>query len=202
MKNFFIVNVVSGSIFQTQLNLKKDYLNFFKKLKYQKLKGGTNRTYRSLDNNLFEKHPKELKELKKLINTSLKDLIKNTYMYDCNFRLTTSWATKADSFEESEVHCHSNSWLSGVFYPQDNNTISFDNKDMGYFIGSPRERNQYNSRNINVSTHKNTLLLFPSHLYHRIPSLDLKGVTRYSLAFNVLPKGSFGVSDSDSYAIF
>jgi len=202
MKNFYSVDIISGSIFQTQLNLEKDHLNFFRKLKYKKLQGSTNRTHMSLDNNLFEKYPKELKELKKLVNMALKDLIKNVYMYDCNYRLTTSWATKADSFEESEVHCHSNSWLSGVYYPQDNNKICFDNKDMGYFLGAPREWNQYNTRNINVSTHKNTLLLFPSHLYHRIPSLDLKGVTRYSLAFNVLPKGSFGVKGTDSYAVF
>ena len=199
MKNFFALNIISGSIFQTQLNFKKDYLKFFKGLKYKQLQGGTNRTYISLDNDLFTKYPKELKEVKKLITVALKDLIKNTYMYDCDFRLTNSWGTKADSFEESAVHCHSNSWLSGVLYLQDNNTISFSNMDKGCFSGAPREFNEYNTRNINISTHKNTLILFPSHLYHRIPPLDLKGTTRYSLAFNVLPKGSFGSGDSQTY---
>ena len=199
MKNFIVQNIVSGSIFQTELNLEKDYLNFFKKLKYKQLPGNTNYTHMSLDNNLFQKYPKELKEIKKLIHMALKELIKNVYMYDCSFKLTTSWATRSDSFEESSVHRHLNSWLSGVFYLQDNNSISFFNKDTGGFLGDPREWNQYNTLTTNIKTHKNTLLLFPSHLYHRIPPLDLKGVTRYSLSFNVLPKGFFGSGDSQVF---
>lgn len=39
MKNFIVQNIVSGSIFQTELNLEKDYLNFLKNLNINNYQG-------------------------------------------------------------------------------------------------------------------------------------------------------------------
>jgi hypothetical protein len=64
------------------------------------------------------------------------------------------------------------------------------------FLGAPKEYNLYNSKGFDLTTLKNTLVIFPSHLYHRIPAVDLNGRTRHSFSFNVLPKGDFGVEDS------
>jgi len=195
MKKYRTLDIISATLFQTELNLKKDYLSFFKKLKYKR-SNIPRRTGISVEQNLFQKYPKELKELRKEITISLKEVIKNYYMYDCDFRITNSWATVANSFEGSEMHIHSNSWLTGCYYPQGNNTISVENVNNSSFLGDPKEYNLYNSKGFDLTTHKNTLLIFPSHLYHRIPAEDLNGKTRHSFALNVLPKGDFGVEDS------
>ena len=56
-----------------------------------------------------------------------------------------------------------------------------------YYIGNCNEYSVYPIKNL--------LLLFPSYLSHRIG--DYKGKTpRYSLAFNVVPIGEYGQSDS------
>ncbi len=41
------------------------------------------------------------------------------------------------------------------------------------------------------------LCLFPSYLRHKVEKNE-SDVTRYSLAFNILPKGRWNVQDSDS----
>ena len=59
----------------------------------------------------------------------------------------------------------------------------------------PREYNNYNSTSWTVPVQQNRLLIFPAYIPHRIMRNSGKKI-RYSLAFNVIPKGIFGWGDS------
>ena len=198
MVNFRNLDIISGSVFQTKLYLKKDLQMFFETLKYSSIDISDvgNMNHMTVDHQLMNTYKKDLKEIHKCIDNALEELIKNIYMYDCNFKIAASWATKTSGTQASDIHNHSNSWLSGVYYPQGNNKITFYNM-AGHFHTHPREYNMYNSRQYTLTTEKDTLLLFPSHVYHKIPPTQLNHTTRYSLAFNVLPYGLFGHRDSE-----
>jgi len=118
--------------------------------------------------------------------------------YQNNIKITNSWLTKTNINNYSHYHNHTNSFLSGVFYPNaDNSTaeISFMNFNTSSFKGSLLEKNFDNSDLIFIKPIKNLLVIFPSEIYHRIEKQkNIK--TRYSLAFNTLPIGEFGEADS------
>ena len=110
--------------------------------------------------------------------------------------MCNSWVTKTEPNGHGNEHSHSNSWLSGVYYPEDNNQsgirFSYENT---IFNNVPKEFNIYNSHTWTLDSEKNLLIIFFSNLRHRIlPNLSKQN--RYSLAFNVMPKGDFGWGDS------
>ena len=112
------------------------------------------------------------------------------------YRMCNSWVTKTEPNGHGNEHAHSNSWLSGVYYPEDNNQsgirFSYDNT---IFNNVPKQFNIYNSHTWTLDAEKNLLIIFFSNLRHRIlPNLSKQN--RYSLAFNVMPKGDFGWGDS------
>lgn len=115
------------------------------------------------------------------------------------WEITTSWLNKSMPGGWHDLHWHSNSMVSGVWYPKvpansgaicfhkershtnlwrDTLCIDFDNIT------------EYNSEAA-IMPELNTLLLFPSILNHSV--LDNKSNdARYSLAFNVFPRGIIG----------
>ena len=114
-----------------------------------------------------------------------------------NYRIFSSWLTKAAPNAFSDSHAHSNSWLSGVYYPKGDPGFSikffYDNKPP--FFTQPTEYNIYNSTERVIVPQDNFLILFFSQLRHQLmPNQSTKD--RFSLAFNILPRGKFGTGDS------
>ena len=89
--------------------------------------------------------------------------------------------------------------ISGVYYIETDNsdTITFTtpwpNKLTMYF--DTIEYNEWNSERWWYPTTKNSLLLFPSKLVHRVNRVESEK-TRISLAFNTFVKGRIGWTDS------
>lgn len=83
-----------------------------------------------------------------------------------------------------------------MYIPEDNeNTGIRFTYDNTIFNNVPKKYNIYNSHSWTLNNEKNLLILFFSHLKHKIlPNLSKED--RYSLAFNILPKGNFGHADS------
>ena len=78
----------------------------------------------------------------------------------------------------------------------DDNTapIQFVNPPSGVYV-SPSTDNEYNATDHVVVPSRGTILLFPSNIRHRVLK-NYSQYERYSLAFNVLPKGHVDVGDS------
>ena len=58
----------------------------------------------------------------------------------------------------------------------------------------PREYNIFNSRDWWMPAMQDTLVLFPSSLFHQVNSVEERDRDRVSLSFNTFPTGTLGSS--------
>jgi uncharacterized protein (TIGR02466 family) len=205
MKHIDSIPLFSSPIFIFSLNVNENkILSFLQKLSYCELVSEEIKDcFISKDLKALEKNLKEIKELKKEINSSVDFLIKNIFNYKSSFYIFNSWGTKTLVNGHSGQHIHANTWLSGVYYPEENSDfkITFYSDRLSLFADKVNNNgyNIFNSGHHFICPKKNNLILFPSNLKHRINTNKSKK-ERYSLAFNVLPKGDFG--DGDSFINF
>jgi uncharacterized protein (TIGR02466 family) len=193
MKLITATPIVYGSIFHFDIDVENNYIKLFEKENYLKIKKYDQCSISS-DNFVVDKYP----ELKNKFFECIKYLINNILFYKNNFFITRSWLTKTEPQGSSEGHVHSNSWLSGVYYPEydEGHQIRFYNDVPEIFGTTPNEYNIWNSLDWTFTPKKNNLIIFSSRLRHKIlTNNSLK--TRYSLAFNILPNGTFGNGDSE-----
>ena len=147
----------------------------------------------------FLSHPLDsLPELGKEIKLATQAYIKKVWKYNVDFYIFKSWTQKVVPQGQGQKHYHSNSWLSGVYYPlgRPGFKIAFHNPLRHPWYHVPREYNEYNSTTWTLTAQDNMVILFPSYLEH-CPQKNTTLQDRYSLAFNVLPKGRFGTGDSE-----
>ena len=135
---------------------------------------------------------KKLKKEKEIFLKAIKEYLK-LLGYTQEFKILNSWSTKVKQNYQSQPHVHTNTWISGVYYTQDNSSIRFIKNwaNSSFFnLEFNNSTNIYSATKWDLKVKKNTLLIFPSELQHKIQKNILKG-NRYSIAFNVLPLGSF-----------
>ena len=148
--------------------------------------------FTSKNYNIFE----DIGDLKNQIYNNVKNYLNNIMKLKMDFQFTTSWATKTFPNGYSQKHKHSNSFLSGVYYPigDENFNIKFYRKDNFWHI-KKNEINNLNADWYNMNIFENNILiLFPSDLEHSIEKNQSNKI-RYSIAFNTLPLGEIGESD-------
>ena len=145
----------------------------------------------SKSKNILENFPDLQNSILEHLSSYIKDVLKYE---DLEFKITSSWASLTPSGHSGESHSHKNSWLSGVFYPEDGSNILF-NDGYRFFYHEPTEYNLWNSSNWAIPAEENLLIFFPSHLAHQITTNTSKN-NRYSIAFNVFPCGMWGEGDS------
>ena len=149
------------------------------------------------DKRILEKYPKT----KKILLDEFKKIALEDYKYNNDFIITTSWLTKTSKGQSGFLHCHKNSFYSGVYYFNDytdkSSSITFQSPLQQFydFELTPNEFNIQNSSLWEIYPRKNLLLLFPSYLQHFI-KLNNDEMDRYSLSFNIVPIGSYGYGDS------
>ena len=102
-------------------------------------------------------------------------------------QITQSWFSSMDKNTYVHIHNHANSFISGVFYfnaKRNIDSIDFYNP-FKYEQISPNytEYNQDNSMMWSLPVHTGKLIMFKSHLEHRVP-IKKTNNKRISLAFN------------------
>ena len=122
-----------------------------------------------------------------------------------DYAITTSWITRTRRGENSQLHCHKNSFWSCVYYfqeeyPEGSGGILFDNPntsafDFAFQNSDIESLNEINGLACTFKPDPNLMLVFPSYLQHQVLTHDLDTV-RCSLAFNMVPLGSWGEYDS------
>ena len=150
----------------------------------------SNKSFLSKSVKLLEN--KKLQKEKQIFLIAIQQYL-NVLGYKQKFKILNSWSTKVEKNYNSQVHVHTNTWLSGVYYTQDNSSIKFIKNwaNSSFFnLEFNNSTNIYSATKWDLKVKKNTLLIFPSELQHQIKKNVLKE-NRYSIAFNILPIGSF-----------
>lgn len=118
-----------------------------------------------------------------------------------DFNITTSWMTLTPPNGFCQVHNHRNSVYSGVIYQKPNNNSDSGNLILHapvnntMLVNKPSEYNILNSEMVTIEPDENLLVLFPSHLHHKISKYT--GLeNRYSIAMNFFPTGELNHGDS------
>ena len=202
MKHLSTIPICSNGLFIYKLDIKDDLDLKFKDEKFKDEKFmsryGKFEAGRSEDMNVLRKYENLNQEINKAVDETLEKIL---MLQNVNYRIFSSWLTKTAPGDFSRSHRHSNSWLSGVYYPKGDSGFSirfhYDNRTQ--FFTPPTEYNIYNSTEWVIVPEDNHLILFFSQLRHEI-MLNQSNKDRYSLAFNILPKGGFGAEDS--YNVF
>ena len=115
--------------------------------------------------------------------------------------ITQSWLNKNKKGEYHHDHTHPNSIISGVWYPQIDETlppIIFSKKTVRDFNLTIQQFNDYNCSLFKLSLNMGELVLFPSNLSHNVPT-NKSEKERISLSFNTWVKGNMGNIDSLTY---
>jgi len=197
MKHVSTVPICSNTLFCYKLDIKEDLTLKFKNEEFVP----SNLAFkadRSADMNILNKYKNLTKEITGAVDETLEKIL---MLENVNYRIFTSWLTKTSPGNFSNSHRHSNSWLSGIYYPKGDPgfSISFHHDNKTQFFTPPKQYNIYNSTEWIIYPEDNYLILFFSQLRHEIlPNESDKD--RYSLAFNILPQGTFGAEDS--YTVF
>jgi len=195
----FIVPIFPEAVlYAQQINVDSNkIINYLKKTEFEKTANSYDEKadcYMSKNINVF----KDLNFLKKEINKHVGFYLNKLFQYKMNYKITTSWATKINYKGYGQKHTHSNCILSGVYYPIGNKDfkISFHKKHETAWDIVVNQDNEFNSKKIIFEIkNNNTLILFPSYLTHSI-NVNNSNTTRYSIAFNVNPKGLIGEKDN------
>ena len=84
--------------------------------------------------------------------------------------------------------------MSGVYYPEHDSGFKITFKKEPIVCSTyqvfENDHNIYSAEEWSITPKKNTVLLFPSNLMHKVAK-NLSNKDRYSLAFNINPIGTF-----------
>jgi len=128
---------------------------------------------------------------------------------DLTWEITTSWVNRSKNGDYHANHWHSNSLISGVFYiytnPSSGAIVFHKDKNHKNLWGDTLridwdKETDYNSEAVGILPKTNELLMFPSILAHSVLS-NTSNESRYSLAFNVFPRGVFGESGNSELTL-
>ena len=147
----------------------------------------------SFDKYILNKMPKLKKKVMNCFNQ-----YKEIYKYINDFQMTTSWISKTSKGQSSFPHNHRNCMYSGVYYPKIDSksaAIYFDDFTDNRFRLGVKEWNEYNAKEICFRPKSDTLLIFPSELYHIVGTHN-SDMIRYCIAMNFIPVGKLGDADS------
>lgn len=157
----------------------------------------------SSSHNRVLEHP-DLSYIKKVLMYHFNHFKNNYLTLSCTDTcVTTSWFARIKKGGSIHNHNHTNSWYSGLLYFDDDYTdaapLALENPlaVFNHFDMSP-DGNLSPDFLYEIIPQPNKIFFFPSYLKH-VSGIQKADKTRYSLAWNIYPKGKVGHDDSDSY---
>ena len=133
-------------------------------------------------------------ELKNIFMEHVHNYAKEVIKTDCQFYMTNSWKNQNKKGQPHDLHNHRNSVISGVYYvnvANSENSICFNRLTAPFFMEfNCNERTPFNSIEWCIPVEDAMLILFPSSLYHSVPT-NTTNNERLSISFNTFIKGNF-----------
>ncbi len=154
----------------------------------------TSTSFRSEDRNVLRMFP----DVKAVIEMLFLDFARSTLGVKptCDFKIMSSWATMTIPGGESTKHSHCNSYWSGVLYlTDDTSPILFHRHKQAAIVLDVETITEYSSNEVAHTPSMGQVVFFPSHISHQV-SRNRTEEDRFSIAFNILPDGLFGLHDS------
>lgn len=154
----------------------------------------TSTSFRSEDRNVLRMFP----DVKAVIEMLFLDFARSTLGVKptCDFKIMSSWATMTIPGGESTKHSHCNSYWSGVLYlTDDTSPILFHREKRATIVLDVETITEYSSNEVAHTPSMGQVVFFPSHMSHQV-SRNRTEEDRFSIAFNILPDGLFGLHDS------
>ena len=147
------------------------------------------------DNVFSLKNNKKLvKKIEGIVNESLSEI-----EYTVPLKMSTSWFTRVLPGDMGRNLYHTNSFYSGIFYFQDDNSRLVVTKELPQ-IHVPFKTKNFGlvaAGDVGLEAIKGHMLLIPGYIRHYI-ELNINNKNRNSLAMNFMPKG-FCYADDSSY---
>jgi len=164
-----------------------DELNYLKSIAYLV------RQSRLRSGDSFLLKTKEMKNITKFVNKSLKDYTTNILGIDESLKITQSWANKNKKGDSQGKHLHPNSLVSGIFYFQTNESayIEFMKSTQEQLTIYPTRINSMNASSYSLNTKSKQCILFPSSLSHAV-HVNKSDEEHISLSFNTFYLDDFG----------
>lgn len=116
----------------------------------------------------------------------------NELKHTCDWQITTSFFVRLDNGKEESFDVCNNSLYSGIYdleATENSGSITFVNFTDRRLVTKHSEYNLLNARKWSIEPKTENVIFFPSEVYHRLDQ-NLSGNVRYSLVFNIIPKGS------------
>ena len=158
-----------------------------------KLYGSWSNNQQLLNDIIFSKLKKTILDYSKLYLNELGHKFSD-------LQISNSWSNVLNPHQKIQRHRHPNSYISGVFYLNNATPIKFNNPLMDLFSFKPSTlppKSYRDAYSAIIKTSKKQLLIFPSFLQHEVNTTKINN--RISIAFNIIPKGEFGVDTSKLY---
>lgn len=147
-----------------------------------------------VDNYILNRKP--LQKLKKEIDLNIQNYFNKVIKTSNKIKpyITQSWLNWTSNKQFHHTHEHPNSIVSGVLYinaDEQHDKIKFFKNRYNQISFVHQESNLFNSGIWSFPVKTGMLLLFPSHLTHRVDHKEGNNL-RISLAFNTFVKGFIG----------
>jgi uncharacterized protein (TIGR02466 family) len=200
MEQFNITPLYAIPLYQTNLNMLDPVIKqFLVTQTYERMPSG-NGDY-TVNKNIL--NAPECTALKEHIQSHIDYFLFDQLQVSRNVTLEiqNSWVNRHGKGDYAHVHYHRNSVISGCYYLEtfpDSGEIVFQ-KDKAFNnlfdttvdMGFDNAMNIFNSTYWPLRPNTADLVLFPSHLAHSVTPNNTDQI-RYSLAFNVFPRGQLG----------
>jgi len=172
----------------------------FKKYPMENKKTSSGQPYKiNTSNNMYILEDPKMANIKKLISESFSELWHNNLHYTNDFQFTKSWFTEIKGHGALDWHKHTNCMFSGVFYFGEYfSRILFRDYNRGNNMDlKPTMHNIFNSSDWFIDPQKGLVIFWPSEIYHTVIETNMNNNDiRKSLAFNIVPIGTYGKEDS------
>jgi len=196
MPEFAIHNLWPITVYQSNLDVKKEWVDYAINCNYERMR--SNNGDISVSKYVLNDITDLQKEIKIHIDNYTKKFLK--VKNNLNFYFLNSWLVKHHPHDFAQSHCHINSLISGVFYltvPPNSGDLKFSKTHSHTNLFNQNIAIDYESyNNINADTWlinsvEGQIILFPSFMEHSVTE-NLSNQVRYSLAFNLYVKGDIG----------
>ena len=187
------MNVTRVQLFPTLIydvecsDLIDDVLEEFSKVKWKHGWANINDNNFTLENNQTLTH-----KFEKIVNETLSEI-----EYVVPLKMSTSWFTRTEPGDEGKNHYHTNSFYSGIFYFQDDNSKLVVAKELPQ-IHVPFKTTDFGlvaAGDVGLMARKGHMILIPGTIRHYIQQ-NITNKDRNSLAMNFMPDGFCDAEDS------
>jgi len=196
MPEFKVHNLWPVPVYDSKITVKQKWKDFVVNLKYDRTH--INNSDISKDRYILNNMPELKAEIEKHCEHYVRKYL--TVKPNTQFYLLNSWSNIHNPGEYSQIHCHVNSILSGVYYPifpKNSGNLCFHKAyNMKNIIDQNilleyEELNNITAQKYILNVEEGSIVMFPSHLDHSVER-NSSNEKRYSIAFNFYVRGKFG----------